>query len=212
MLVIGIQNTKGGATKSTTSVNLARAYQKMNMVVALGETDPQGTLKEWYADNDAEGNNQAQVIQLLDKSEILGVRDNPALQNCDVLIIDGVANGFKEFLAVSKVADLVLIVSQPSPADIKPVDDLMDILDGRDTRAAFLLTRTRKGDDLAKQVRAALSEYGYPVLRNTIRDLKGFKTTFGVGQTVFEYNDYKHAQEDVLLVAQEIITLMEEEG
>lgn len=208
MLVIGIQNTKGGATKSTTSVNLARAFQKMDLTVALGETDPQGTLKEWYADNTSDPNDQAVVFQFLDKSDILSVRDNPALADFDVLIIDGVANGFREFIAVSKVADLVLIVSQPSPADIKPVDDLMDVLEGRDTLAAFLLTRTRKGDDLAEQVRGALSEYGYPVLNNTIRDLKGFKTTFGVGQTVFEYNDYKHAQEDVVLVAQEILDLM----
>src|SRR5690554_3540130 len=121
MLIIGIQNTKGGATKSTTSVNLSRAYQKMGLTVALGETDPQGTLREWASENKAETSDQPQVIQLRTKESIIKVRENPDLKGVEVLIIDGLANGLHEFMAVSKVADLVLLVAQASPADIKPV-------------------------------------------------------------------------------------------
>ncbi len=204
MLIIGIQNTKGGATKSTTSVNLARAFQKAGLATALAETDPQGTLREWAADNPNPDDNQPPVYELRERSDILGVRQMPELQDIDVLVIDGLAQGFREFMAVSKVADLIVIVTQPSPADIKPIGELVDALEGKPVKTAFLMTRTKKKDKLVEEVREALSEFPYPVLQNTIRDLKGFRTTFGVGQTVFEYSDYKHAQQDVVAVVEEL--------
>lgn len=204
MLIIGIQNTKGGATKSTTSVNMARAIQKAGLTVALGETDHQGTLREWAADNPNQDNDMPRVHELRERSDVLAVRQHPELAEIDVLIIDGVANGFREFAAVAKVADLMLIVTQPSPTDIKPIAELVDLLEGKPLKTALLMTRTRKRDDLVEQVREALSEFPYPVLKNTIRDLKGFRTTFGMGQTVFEYSDYKHAQSDVTAVVEEL--------
>lgn len=205
MVIIGVQNTKGGATKSTTSVNLARAYQKAGMRVALGETDSQGTLREWYHDNEGKNADLPVVIQLDNRDAILDIRENEAVSDVDIFIIDGVANGFREFLAVSRVADFVVIVAQPSSADLKPIEELVDILEGKSAKAAFLLTRTKKGDDSADDARRALVEaYDYPVLENTIRDLKGFRTTFGAGQTVFEYSDYKRGQDDVIAVAEEI--------
>jgi len=209
MLIIGVQNTKGGATKSTTSVNLSRAFQKRGCEVALGETDPQGTLREWVADNrSAEVDGMPKVIQLQDRNDILSVRDNPELEGVEVLIIDGVANGFREILAVSKVADFLLIVTQPSPADVKPIGDFIDILEGKDVKTAFLLTRTKKGDDLNDIIKKGLDVFGYPVLENTIRDLKGFKTSFGAGRTVFEFSDYKAAQDDVSNVVNEILEIL----
>lgn len=207
MQIIAVQNTKGGATKSTTSVNLAGAFHKLGFKTALGETDSQGTLREWAADAE-DGSIQFPVIQLPDRDSILSVRDHKDLADTDILIIDGVANGFREFIAAEKVSDFILIVSQPSPADIKPISELVDVLEGKSTAAAFLLTRVKKGDDLTDQVRGALSEFEYPVLESTIRDLKGFKTTFGVGRTVFDYKDYRPAQEDVTAVAREILALM----
>lgn len=204
MLIIGVQNTKGGATKSTTSVNLARAYQKRGLKVAIGETDSQRTLEEWANDNDDPDNDLPKVIQMPSREYIVGSRNNPELEGIEILIIDGVANGFKEFMNVTAVADLVVIVTQPSPADIKPINDLMDSLSGGNKKAVFLITRTRTNDDMVDLVRDALSEFQLPVLRNTIRDLKGFRTTFGSGQTVFEYSAYKHAQDDVDAVAMEL--------
>lgn len=205
MVIIGVQNTKGGATKSTTSVNLARAYQRAGLKVALGETDSQGTLREWFHDNEGKNDDMPAVIQLSDRDAIIKVRDNPDVAGIDLLIIDGVANGFREFLAVSGVADFIIVVAQPSSADLKPIEELVDILEGRSAQAAFLLTRTRKGDDFVDEARRALTDaYQYPVLKGTIRDLKGFRTTFGAGQTVFEYSDYKRGQDDVVAVAEEI--------
>lgn len=209
MLIVGIQNTKGGATKSTTSVNVARAFQKAGLSVALAETDPQGTLREWAADNPKADNDQPPVIELRERADILSVRQHPRLAETDLLIIDGVANGFREFAAVAKVADLVLIVTQPSPADIKPIGELVDLLEGKPVQAALLMTRTRKRDDLVDQVREALAGFPYPVLNSTIRDLKGFRTTFGTGETVFEYSDYKPAQSDVVAVVEELWAIME---
>lgn len=208
MLVIAIQSPKGGVSKSTTSVSLARAFQKMGYAVALGETDPQGTLREWFADNDAQDVDLPKVVQLLSKDAILGIFDNTSLENIDILVIDGVANGFKEFISVSKVADLVVLITTPSPTDVKPLGDIVDVLEGKGKVAVFLMTKTKKGDDLTDIIRESLTDFGLPVLKNTIRDLKGFKTSWGVGRTVFEYKEYDHAQKDVMAVAEELLELV----
>lgn len=205
MLIIGIQNTKGGATKSTTSVNIARGLQLAGQKVALGETDSQGTLREWRADNDGQNDDLPLVVDLRDRQSILEVRSHPEMQDIDVLLIDGAANNFPAFLAVAKVADFVVIVAQPSSADFKPIEEMVDVLHDKGRKTAFLLTRTKKGDDYVEEARGVLeAEFPYPVLKNTIRDLKGFRTTFGAGQTVFEYPAYKRGQEDIVAVIEEL--------
>lgn len=208
MLVIGIQNTKGGATKSTTSVNLARAFQLMGYSVGLGETDPQGTLREWYADNQTQPNDQPKVIQLLERDAILSIRESSETAGLDILIVDGAANGFAPFISLTKVADFIVVVAQPTPADVKPLGELVDILESKEVPAAFLLTRAKKGVALVDQIRSLLGQFPFPVMNSTIRDLVGFQTSFGVGHTVFEYRDYKAGQEDMNAVANEIIELL----
>jgi len=208
MIIIGVQNPKGGATKSTTTVNLGKAFQQMGLQVALAETDTQGTLREWAAKGEGGDAGDMPVIQLRSRDEILGVVDNKDLQDIDVLLIDGVANGFKEYVTIQKISDLILIVTQPSPADLQPLEDVMEIMKGKDTPVFFLITRTKKGDDLVDRVRSMLEEYEYPVLQNTIRDLKGFKTSFAVGKTVYDFKDFSSAQEDVSAVANELLSSM----
>ncbi len=68
MLIYAVVNPKGGVGKSNTSRNLARAFQKQGLDVLLGETDPQGTLREWRAR--ADNSDQPNVIELRTKTDI----------------------------------------------------------------------------------------------------------------------------------------------
>ena len=46
--VITIAQQKGGSGKTTLAVNLAVAFTRRGMTVALLDTDPQGSLGRWF--------------------------------------------------------------------------------------------------------------------------------------------------------------------
>ena len=213
MFILAVLNLKGGATKSTTAVNLARAFQKKGYSVALGETDSQKSLDAWYVHGSEEPLPLPLplVFDMQAKDRILSARNNESLSGLDMLIIDGKANGYSELLSTVKVADFVLVPSQPSPADTTPISEVVEVADLSNTPLAFVMTRTKKGDNMTEYVGEMLGEHGKPVLKNTIRDLKGFRLSYAAGHSVFEYTDYAEAQKDVMSVAEELLTHFSEE-
>ena len=55
MKVIAVLSQKGGSGKSTISINIARCLQLKGYNVALIDTDPQASAREWNALADDEG-------------------------------------------------------------------------------------------------------------------------------------------------------------
>jgi len=212
MVIVSVLNPKGGATKTTVVMSLARAFQHIGLSVAIGETDPQGSLRKWRLNLDSELETpMPAVIDLPNRDSIFGVRDNPALEGVELLLIDGVAFDVMKFAHAHKVSNFVLLVTQPSPGDLGPLIDMFDLgtIQNGNAMCAFLLSRTKKNDDLNDVVRAALAQFNLPILNSTIRDLKGFKTSQVEGKTVFEYGAYIEAQRDVMAVASEVLELMQ---
>ena len=211
MLIIGVVNPKGGSGKSTTTISLCGGFQESGLTVALVETDPQGTLREWaaegkkYKEENGTDWNIPEVIDTRNKAATADIRNHPDLhgKDVDVLLIDGVANDFSQVLGVAKAADLILMVTQPDPSDLKPIDDVIDALVGKNVTAAFLLCRTGP-NDMTGEVKRMLSDYPYKVLSSTIREHKGARKVKAVGATVYDYPSYHLARKDINEVIEEL--------
>ena len=212
MIVIAIQNPKGGVAKTTTAVNLAGGFQHLyGLKAAIADTDPQRSACEWAADNDSEQGAPVKVIELRTIEEISNIRTNPDFSDYDVILVDGCADGFRQLRAASNVSDLVLFVSQPSPADIKPLGEAVDLVSGRDCKVAFLMTNVDQYEtDLKNAVVAALKDaYDLPVFDSHIRRYKAYKETFGVGETIFCDSSYRKPQADIQAVINDCLDLLE---
>ncbi len=53
-MIISILNQKGGAGKTTISVNLARGLKQDGGSVLLVDSDPQGSARDWHAAGNGE--------------------------------------------------------------------------------------------------------------------------------------------------------------
>ena len=107
-----ILNQKGGAGKTTISVNLAMALQQSGQRVLLVDSDPQGSARDWHA----AGNGSLLTVIGLDRPTL--DKDIKALNGYNKILIDGAPQLAEMAVSPIKCADIVLIPVQPSPYDI----------------------------------------------------------------------------------------------
>ena len=51
-LIISILNPKGGCGKTNIAINIAHSFQNKGYKVLLVDSDPQGSARDWNAEND----------------------------------------------------------------------------------------------------------------------------------------------------------------
>jgi chromosome partitioning protein len=212
MKVVGIIHGKGGTGKSTVAVNVARTLQLRGLDVAIIDCDTQGTAQSWRASrSDSE---VLPAVYGIDKASALE-RDTGRLSGSfDVAIIDGGAKLDKMHTAAIKTADLILIPVQPSPADIWPTEQLVELIRRRQEvtggpEAAFVISRRKAGTKLGESVQDVLSRFELPVWDGTA-DRVAYAEAMGKGRSVVEMSDGKAAGEIESLTDQIIDTLRHE--
>ena len=114
MRVVAVVNEKGGAGKSTLSINLAAALARQGRKVVIVDADPQGTARDWR-EATPEDMDMPPVVAL-DRPELL--LSSLKTLSGDVLIIDTPAKAERMSANVIRVADVALIPVQPSAADV----------------------------------------------------------------------------------------------
>lgn len=192
--VISILNQKGGVGKTTTSINLSRAFQLMGFSVTFIDTDSQGSARMWKAQSESdEFNNEDQKY-----FPLLAI-DQPTIHNSlgsissDIIVIDGSPTIGQISASAIKGSDLVIIPVQPSPLDIWATNTLVDmvnerilITDGK-LKACFLATAVKPMTTIGKEITAILENFNLPILESKIHDSVNYSNAFLKGQTIFEY-------------------------
>jgi len=197
MKIVGILHGKGGVGKSTIAVNLTRSLQLRSYDPVVIDCDAQGTAQSWKA---SRGDDE-------DLPPVYGVGKASALEadvrrlsdSFDLAIIDGGAHLDKIHAAIIKTSDLVLIPVQPSPTDIWPTEQIVDLIKGRQEvtggpEAAFVISRRKAGTKLGKNVQDVLSRFELPVWEGTC-DRVAYAEAMGRGKSVVEMSDDKAASE-----------------
>ena len=120
MKTIVIVNGKGGVGKSNLTRHLAVAAEQENpRQVVLCDTDPQGSLADWWNARTAETPQLAIVSlsEFAEKQPILAAKFR-------YLFFDTAAAGAEEYKEVLKTADLIVIPVIPSPDDVRSLQRL----------------------------------------------------------------------------------------
>jgi chromosome partitioning protein len=199
MHTIVLATQKGGSGKSTLAIGLALAAIQAGHTVRLIETDPQGTLSNWqgrrpYAEPLVEpvysaGDIEAKLLAL-DRSGVT------------LTIIDTAGGVGAATTAAIRCADLCLIPSRPSVADIEATAATLSIARAWNTPFAFVLNQTPirgqrvsnaaiiLGDELSDDLSGVVAQ-PYIVMRNDHQD------ALGLGLAVVEYAPASKSADEV---------------
>ncbi len=186
-MIISILNQKGGAGKTTISVNLARGLKQDGGSVLLVDSDPQGSARDWHA----AGNGELITVIGLDRPTL--DKDIQAVgSGYDWVIIDGAPQLEKMAIAAIKCSDIILVPVQPSPYDIWATEDLVDVIQERKQvtnglpKAAFVISRQITNTTLGKEIRDVLTGYGLPVFSSGTSQRIIYAKTAASGSTVID--------------------------
>lgn len=204
-MIVAILNQKGGAGKTTISVNLARALQQDKSKILLVDSDPQGSARDWHA----AGNGDLLTVVGLDRptldKDIKGI-----CHGYDWVLIDGAPQLEEMAIAAIKCADIVLIPVQPSPYDIWASEDLVEVVKARQQiangkpKAAFVISRQITNTNLGREVRDALNGYELPIFKNGTFQRVVYAKTAALGSTVLDAEPTSEAANEIKMIAKEL--------
>ena len=182
MKVIVLASQKGGVGKTTLTGNLGVAAQLADDApVVLIDTDPQGSLSDWWNVRKAE----APALAPATLAELpTKLRDLEAA-GFAYAIVDTPPAITDAIRAVVTLADLVVIPVKPSPHDLRAVGRTVEIAQEQGKDFCFVLTQAKGNTLLSIQAIAALSEHGV-VAPAVMHDRVDYAASMTDGRTVQE--------------------------
>lgn len=186
MPVIALVGNKGGAGKTTLSVNIAAGLAKLKSTI-LVDADPQGSALQWNAFTDADD-----ATRVLEASEELNSQLEELSQEYDYVVVDCPPSVHAlQTIKVLEVCDLALIPVQPSPVDLwATVHTEKAVQQARKSnanlQAVLVINQLETRTTLSRVVRDALSEIELPVAKTALRRRAIFRNSVLEGKNVFE--------------------------
>jgi chromosome partitioning protein len=206
--------SRGGGSKTTLSIHLARCLNIYGNDVILIDTDTQGSSYDWSALNQKQAREeQIKVVSITDISLETEIKK---FEKYEFVVIDGIPRLQDVAISTIRVSDLILIPVNPSPFDIWASNDLVEVIKERmkkmkNLKAAFVLSRVIPTTKISADIREALKEYGLPVLKTHIKQRVIFPIVASQGLTVFDVKGNsaaRLAKKDIEKICDEILDLL----
>jgi len=153
MKIVTVASQKGGSGKTTLARSIAVAGTAYRYTIALVDTDPQGSLTDWWNRRGRE--TPALVRQNDDVVTLLG-QLRRAGEGIVVVDTPPSVHGFVQ--SVIDLSDLVLVPVRPSPDDLAAVKATLRLLDGQPW--AFVLTQVKARTRLVQEAARVLAQAG----------------------------------------------------
>lgn len=196
MHIIGIVSQKGGSGKTTLAGHLGvQAEHTGTGPVALVDTDPQGSLTEWWNARAAETprfarTSPSRLKQNIGQMHALGIK---------LLIIDTPPAIETTITDVIGLCDLVVIPVRPSPHDLRAVDATVDIVEKLGKPSIFVVNGAAPQARITNEAVMALSQHGTlaPVI---LHQRTGYAASMIDGRTVGEIKGEARGATEIALL------------
>jgi len=194
-MIITVGHTKGGVGKSTIAWNLAFAFRELGKTVTLVDLDFQQTL---FFINEIRGVDSIEVLQPKTVAEVMQVLLKPKKQT-DYTIVD--VGGFDSDINRTAIdmSNKVVVPISDSITEVLGFKTFENILTDMvlDTKAYVVLNNIHpltKNFDIIKE--AIQNNSDIELLDTVIRSRKIYRTSIGVGSSVFD-TSHKIAQDEI---------------
>ncbi len=182
--VITIAQQKGGSGKTTLAANLAVAFARAGLSVALLDTDPQGSLGRWFMARRARG--PAGMEFSTASAWGVSYECEKLRKLVDVVIVDTPPKVDADLRPALREADLILIPVASSHVDLWATEGVIDLARRERKRPRIVLNRTRAGTRLGVEVAAAAAQMEADVAEAVLAHRTVYAETLGTGLGVME--------------------------
>jgi len=193
MQIIGIASQKGGSGKTTLTGHLAvQAEQAGIAPVALVDTDPQGSLSDWWNARAAETPCFARTTAATLKEDIEQLRQ----LGMKLLFIDTPPAIEATIGDVIELCDLILIPVRPSPHDLRAAGATVEMVERAGKPLIFVINAAAPRAKITNEAVMALSQHGTvaPVI---LHQRTGFAASMIDGRTVGEIKGEARSAEEI---------------
>ncbi len=183
--VICVAQQKGGSGKTTVVANLAVAFARRGMTVALLDTDPQGSLGHWFL--------RRRVLPQgagleFSTSSAWGVsyECEKLRRLADVILIDTPPKVDADLRPALREADLVVVPVAASHVDLWATEGVLDLARREGKTPLLVMNRTRPGTRLAAEVTAAAAALDADLAATALASRIVYAETLGEGRGALE--------------------------
>ena len=193
MRTIVIASPKGGTGKSTLTGHLAvEAERQRSGPVAIIDTDPQGTLSDWW-------NARQTPTPLFAAADIAQLRSHlEALREhgIELVVIDTPPAFTQTTHRTLAMADLVVVPVRPSPHDLRAVGAVIEAVEQQGKPFVFVVNAAIPRTHIALDAVRALAQHG-KVAPVTLHNRIDFATSMVDGRTARELNEKSRSAGEV---------------
>ena len=182
---VALINGKGGAGKTTVSILLGCALAEAGKLVAIHDTDPQRTASQW-------------VAALGDVLHLAGTSDG------DVIIDTPPRLDSPAVVAAIHTADVVIVPTSPSPADLFTSRDTVDLLrrENAIAKTRLLFNQVQPGTVLSRDLDDFAARIGLEPLKSRIQRRQAYQHAVVSGWKSLP----AEARDEVFRVTLEVVT------
>lgn len=196
MKTIAIIGQKGGTAKTSLATILSVAAEKAGLMTVAIDLDPQASLSKWSdrRDDDAPSVIDAQparVQRTLEKAKELGA---------GLVVIDTAGRAEMAAQEACNAADLVILPTQPTMADLETVRASQNIVKVAGVKASFAVLTRVKSPRAFEEAAEILEGQGVQVCPHQIGERVAYQYAFTAGSTPQEYDPSGKAAQESKLV------------
>ena len=210
---LAVVSRKGGAGKTTVSINLTLAARAMGVKAVLADADPQRSACDILKSRDE----AASLIFETSAAKLFTLIEASRRAGAELLIIDTPATPEADVAEAVKVADLCLAVARPTYLDLAAAVKSVAIIQRLGKDGEIVLNQCaapRNGVEPPQVVKAfqALRFAGLPVAPVALRSRVGYQTAFAQARSVLEMDGQEAAAAEVRALFSEVWRRLRGEG
>lgn len=194
MKVLALTSQKGGSGKTTLAGHIAVEADRAGCgPVAIIDTDPQGSLTDWWNERDAASPSfvQAQIETL--EADLQRARDH----GFALVVIDTPPAITGTIERVIALADLIAVPTRPSPHDLRAVGTTIEMVESQGKPLVFIVNAANPRARITSEAAIVLSQHG-TVAPVTIHQRTDFAASMIDGRTVMEIERAERSRDEIV--------------